>query len=81
MIYSENGVSLGPEKINDLQNMLSPTCKKELKEFLGLLTLLPFIPNQIDKTYTLKDLLKKEAMSLWDEHHNQCFESLKTDIN
>ena len=30
MIYSENGVSPDPEKLKDLQNLLYPTCKKEL---------------------------------------------------
>ena len=46
MIYSENGVSPDPEKLKDLQNMPYQTCKKELQEFLGLITYLsPFIPN------------------------------------
>lgn len=82
MIFSEDGVSPHPEKINDLRNMPSPTCKKELQEFLGLFTYLsPFIPNLADKTYVLRDLLKKEAMFLWEEHHNQCFENLKTEIS
>ena len=54
MIYSKNGVSPDPEKLKDLQNMLYPTCKKELQEFLGLITYLsPFIPNLADKTHTL----------------------------
>ena len=54
MIYSENGVSPDPENLKDLQNMLYPTCKKELQEFLGLITYLsPFIPNLADKTHTL----------------------------
>ena len=38
MIYSENGVSPDPEKLKDLQNIPYPTCKKELQEFLGLIT-------------------------------------------
>ena len=62
MIYSENGVSPHPEKLEDLQNMPYPTCKKELQEFLGLITYLsPFIPNLADKTHILRGLLKKDA--------------------
>ena len=62
MIYSENGVRSDPEKLKDLQNMLYPTCKKELQKFLGLITYLsPFIPNLADKTHTLRGLLKKDA--------------------
>lgn len=58
MLYSENGISPDPEKLKDLQNMPYPTCKKELQEFLGLVTYLsPFIPNLADKTHTLRGLL------------------------
>ena len=82
MIYSENGVSPDPEKLKDLQNMLYPSCKKELQEFLGLITYLsPFIPNLADKTHTLRGLLKKDAPFVWEEHHKECFEKLKTVIS
>ena len=36
MIYSENGVSPDPEKLEDLQNMPYPTCKKMLQNSLVL---------------------------------------------
>ena len=82
MIYGENGVSPDPENLKDLQNMLYPTSKKELQEFLGLITYLsPFIPNLADKTHTLQGLLKKDALFLWEEHHKECFEKLKTVIS
>ena len=82
MSYSENGVSPDPEKLKDLQNMPYPTCKKELQEFLNLITYLsPFIPNLADKTHTLRGLLKKDAPFLWEEHHKECFEKLKTVIS
>ena len=51
MIYSENGISPDPEKINDQKNIPPPTCKKKLQEFIVALTyLLPFIPNLANKT-------------------------------
>ena len=82
MIYGENGVSHDPEKFKDLQNNPYPTCKKELQEFLGLITYLsPFIPNLADKTHTLRGLLKKDAPFVWEEHHKECFEKLKTVIS
>ena len=82
MIYSENGVSPDPEKLENLQNMPYPKCKKELQEFLGLITYLsPFIPNLADKTHTLRGLLKKDAPFLWEEHHKECFQRLKTVIS
>ena len=82
MIYSENSVSPDPEKLKNLQNMPYPTCKKELQEFLGLITYLsPFIPNLADKTHTLRGLLKKDVPFLWEEHHKEYFEKLKTVIS
>ena len=82
MIYSENGVSPDPENLKDLQNMPYPTCKKELSEFLGLITYLsPFIPNLANKTHTLQGLLKKDVPFLWEEHHKEYFEKLKTVIS
>ena len=81
MIYCENGVSPDPEKLKVLQSMPYPTCKKEPEEFLGLITYLsPFIPNLADKTHTLRGLLKKDEPFLWEEHHKECFEKLKTVI-
>ena len=56
--------------------------QKELQEFLGLITYLsPFIPNLADKTHTLRGLLKNDAPFLWEEHHKECFEKLKTVIS
>ena len=82
MIYSENGVSPDPERPKDLQNMPYPTCKKELQEFLDLITYLSqFIPNLADKTHTLRGLLKKDPPFLWEGHHKECFEKLKTVIS
>ena len=82
MIYSENGVSPNTEKLKDQQSMPYPTCKKELQEFLGLITYLSlFIPNLADKTHTLRGLLKKDGPFLWEERHKEYFEKLKTVIS
>ena len=40
-----------------------------------------FIPNLADKTHTLQGLLKKDTPFLWEEHHKECFEKLKTVIS
>ena len=59
-------------KFNDFRNMPSPACKKELLEFLNLLTnLLPFIPFLADKAYILSGLSKMK----------QCFYGKDTTIN
>ena len=82
MVYSENDVCPDSEKVNDPRNKTPPTYNKELQEFLSFLTyLLPFISNLVDKTYILRNLLKKEATFQWEELHSQCFENLETEIS
>ena len=55
---------------------------KELQESFRLITYLsPFIPNLADKIHSLRGLLKKDAPFLWEEHHKECFEKLKTVIS
>ena len=73
--------ALAQKKLQDLQNMPYPTCKKELQEFLGLITYLsPFIPNLADKTYSTRTI-EERCTLLWEEHHKECFEKLKTVIS
>lgn len=40
MIYNADGMNPDPHKVADLKAMLSPTCKKELQEFMSLITYL-----------------------------------------
>ena len=35
-LISENGISLLPDKLDSIKNMLVPKCTKEIKQFLGL---------------------------------------------
>ena len=45
---------------------------------MGFLTYLsPFIANFSERTSTLRDLLKKDTIFLWEPHHQLCFDNLK----
>ena len=80
MIYSENGVNSDPEKLKNLQNILYQTHEKELQEFFGIITYLsPFIPDLLDKTHTLRGLLKKDIPFFFQKNITR--NVLKTVIN
>ena len=76
--YTPEGVHPDPDKIRDLKAMPAPTNKKELQEFLGFVTYMsPFIKNLAEKSAPLRDLLKKESLFIWEDHHQKCFQNLK----
>ena len=80
--YSREGIRPDPKKIADMQNMPAPTNEKELQEFLGLMNFFsPFIPNLAERSYLLRDLLKKENVFLWEPHHQVAFETLKSMVS
>lgn len=81
-VYTENGIKPDPIKIKDLQNMPTPTSKTELQHFLGFITYLSkFIPEFSQKTAVLRDLLSKDAIFLWEAHHQKAFCALKTEVS
>ena len=80
--YTPEGVHPDTEKVNDLKAMPAPTSKKELQEFLGFVTYMsPFIKNLAEKAAPLRELLKKESVFIWEEHHQACFQSLKDAVS
>ena len=77
--YSASGISPDPKKVEDLNKMPTPTCRKELSEFMGLINYLsPFINNLADKSAPLRDLLKKNIPFQWDQDHQHVYEYLKS---
>ena len=59
-----------------------PNMQKRATRILRfIISLSPFIPNLADKIHTLWGLLKKDTPFLWEEHHKECFEKLKTVIS
>lgn len=78
LIYGIDGIKPDPDRIRDLQDIPPPRDKKELQQFLGLMTFLsPFIPNLADKASMLRDLLKEDSMFMWEPHHQSCFDGMK----
>lgn len=80
--YTPEGVHPDPDKVNDLKAMPAPTSKKELQEFLGFVTYMsPFINNLAEKAAALRELIKKDSVFIWGEHHQKCFQALKDAVS
>lgn len=77
-IFSEEGMKIDPERVNAITNMKSPTNKKELQIFLGMVNYLrKFIPNLANIASSLQLLLKKDVTWLWTKIHEDVFETIK----
>ena len=78
LMYGIDGIKPDPDRIRDLQDIPPPRDKKELRQFLGLMTFLsPFIRNLSEMASMLRELLKKDSMFMWELHHQSCFDGLK----
>ena len=81
-IYSKDGIRPDPAKVHDIQNMPVPQDKEDLQRFLGMMTYLAtFIPNFIEESQPLRDLLKKKVPFEMSEDHLHCFQKFKTAIS
>ena len=81
-IYADDGIHPDPKKVSDLKSMPAPKCKKELQVFLGFITYMsPFIANLSSQSAILRELLKEEAVFLWEPHHQLCFDKLKCSVS
>ena len=81
MKYTTDGVKPDPRKASEIANLPSPTCLKELQQFLGMVQYLaPFIPNLSDRTSMLRDLIKKEIPWEWTPTHQKFFQDIKSAI-
>ena len=68
MTYTDQGIKPDPAKVEGIQAMPPPSNKKELQEFLGLIT------------YLITCLLKQDADFQWDVNHQACFDALKQEV-
>ena len=78
-VFSTQGYSPDPEKIQGISEMTPPQTKQELQSFLSAVNYLQtFIPHLSSNTEPLQALLKKENCFAWDENSNMCFQKIKT---
>ena len=80
-IYSKDGVRADPIKVQAIAELATPSSKKELQSFLGMVTYLsPYIPKLSELTAPLRNLLPKEADFQWNHEQQKAFQQLKDHI-
>ena len=80
-VFSAEGYSPDPEKIQGISEMTPPQMKQELQSFLGAVNYLQtFVPHLSSNTEPLWALLKKENCFTWDENTNTCFQKIKSQL-
>ena len=80
-VFSAEGYSPDPEKIQGISEMTPPQTKQELQSFLGAVNYLQtFVPHLSSNTEPLWALLKKENCFTWDENTNTCFQKIKSQL-
>jgi RNase H-like domain found in reverse transcriptase/Reverse transcriptase (RNA-dependent DNA polymerase)/Integrase zinc binding domain/Integrase core domain len=78
---SENGVKPAVDKLKAIENFRLPTCKSELRSFLGLVTYIgAAVENLSEKTAKLRDMIRKSAYFVWDPEKKKAFAALKEHI-
>ena len=78
-VFSANGYSPDPEKIQGITEMTAPQTKQGLQSFLGAANYLQtFVPHLSHHTEPLPALLKKENSFTWDENSNTSFQKIKS---
>ena len=80
-VFSAEGYSPNPEKIQGISEMTPPQMKQELQSFLGAVNYLQmFIPHLSLNTEPLWALLKKGNCFAWDKNTNTCLQKIKSQL-
>ena len=81
VVFSAEGYSPDPEKIQSISEMTPPQMKQELQLFLSAVNYLQtFVPHLSSNTEPLQALLKKENCFAWDKNTNMCFQKIKSQL-
>jgi hypothetical protein len=79
-IIHENGIKIDPKKIDAIQKVQAPTCKRDVQKFIGKVNFLrQFIANLSGKliSFTLILQLKNEAEFTWGARQQAAFDQIK----
>ena len=77
-IFSVDGISPDPKKIQAIQDLPAPVSKKNLESFLGLIQYLsPHVPRLSEKTAFLRGFLKDDRAWDWSADDTVMFQAFK----
>ena len=77
-VITDEGLKADADKVKAVEEMPSPTCKKELLSLLGFVNYLSkFLPRLAEVAQPLRNLTAKEASFLWSPQHELAFAEIK----
>ena len=77
-VITNQGLTPDPDKVQAVDEMPRPTCKKELATLLGFANYLSkFLPGLAEVTQPLHKLTAKDASFLWSPRHESAFTKIK----
>lgn len=77
-VFTTQGLSLGPDRVQAILDMPAPSNSKELKVFLGTMNYVQrFIPRMSVLTAPLRTLLRKDIAWVWTEKEQCSFNELR----
>ena len=80
-VFSANGISPDPLKVEAIKNAPAPTTQSGLRSFLGMATYCSkFIANFSDITQPLRELTRKDAKFHWTKDHERAFNAVKATL-
>ena len=79
--YSSEGVAPSSEKTKAVQDWPTPSCSKDVRSFLGLVSFFRrFIPHFADVAHPLTALTSKISDFVWDSQQQAAFAALKQSL-
>ena len=77
-ILTQEGIRPDPKKLEAIKNMPIPEDKQAVQRLLGMVNFIAkFSPNVSVATELLRELIKKDTIFQWTDHHTECFNNLK----
>ena len=79
LMLTQRGIEANPEKCMAIIDMRNPTTIKEVQRLIGHLTVISrFLPELVEQTQPIVQLLKKSTRFTWIDDCEQIFQKLKT---
>jgi hypothetical protein len=77
-IISDSGISIDPERIVAILNVPSPTSKKEVQAFMGVINFVRrFVPDVVVMVKPIHNILKQDHSFSWTNDVENSFEGIK----
>ncbi|GKT29509.1 unnamed protein product, partial [Aduncisulcus paluster] len=77
-VISEKGRTIAPDRVKAIENLRTPSCKKDVRCLLGMLNFIrEFIPDCSSLTEPLSRLTKKDIEFVWGDEQEATFKRIK----